>query len=77
MQALAHLTRVLTGAAVVLAAPLAAACAAMPLLNPHLFTSDAAVMAAMRTLAPIAAASILACTLDVACEGLLVRRAPL
>jgi hypothetical protein len=27
----------------------------------------------MRTLAPIAAGSILACTLDVACEGLLVR----
>ena len=67
------MTKVITVAAVCLTVPLACMCAAIPLGLPHLLTADPKVAACMRSLAPIAAASILACTLDVACEGLLVR----
>jgi Na+-driven multidrug efflux pump len=73
VQELAKVTRVITVAAVCLTIPLALMCAAVPLSLPHLLTADPQVAACMRLLAPIAAASILACTLDVACEGLLVR----
>lgn len=72
LQALAKVTRVITVAAVALTVPLAVMCASVPLALPHLLTSDPKVAACMRSLAPIAAASILACTIDVACEGLLV-----
>lgn len=70
---MAKVTRVITVAAVCLTVPLALMCAAVPLGLPHLLTSDPKVAACMRSLAPIAAGSILACTLDVACEGLMVR----
>lgn len=67
------MTKVITVAAVCLTVPLACMCAAIPLGLPHLLTADPKVAACMRSLAPIAAGSILACTIDVACEGLLVR----
>lgn len=66
------MVKVLTGAAACLALPLALTCCLVPLYLPHLFTSDAAVVAALRPLAPTAGAAILLCTLDVACEGVLV-----
>lgn len=66
------MVKVLTGAAACLALPLALACCLVPLHLPHLFTSDATVIAALRPLAPTAGAAILLCTLDVACEGVLV-----
>lgn len=72
MQELWHVTRVLTAAAAALALPLALACYLIPLFLPHVLTADAAVIAAMRPLAPTAGAAILLCTLDVACEGVLV-----
>jgi hypothetical protein len=73
MQELVKVARVITIAAACLTVPLALMCAAVPLVFPHLLTADPAVATCMRSLALIAAASILACTMDVACEGLLVR----
>jgi hypothetical protein len=58
--------------AAALAAPLAAVCSALPLLVPWALTADAAVAAAMRSIAPFAGGAILLCTIDVASEGLLV-----
>lgn len=66
------MAKVLTGAAAALAVPLALTCCLVPLHLPHLFTADAAVAAALAPLAPTAGAAILLCTLDVACEGILV-----
>eukprot|EP00892_Ulva_mutabilis_P012649 jgi/Ulvmu1/9757/UM055_0097.1 len=67
-----HVARVLIGAAAALAVPLALTCCLLPLFLPHLLTAEPAVIAAMRPLAPTAGLSILLCTLDVACEGVLV-----
>lgn len=72
MQELRHVAKVLTAAAAALAVPLALACCLVPLCLPHTLTTDSAVIAAMRPLAPTAGAGILLCTLDVACEGVLV-----
>lgn len=72
MQELNHVVRLLTVTAAVLAVPLALACCLVPLHLPYLLTSDAAVVAALRPLAPTAGAAILLCTMDTACEGVLV-----
>jgi Na+-driven multidrug efflux pump len=72
LQGRAHVASLILRGAVLLALPLGAFCVAVPLKFSSFITADSAVAASLAKLAPLASMSILLCTIDVACEGLLV-----
>ena len=73
VQAQKHVSGLLLTGALLLAAPLAAICLAVPGVQPSLLAgADVAVGHHVRAVAPLAAASIVLCTIDVAAEGILV-----
>ena len=63
------LTRCILGLALALGGAIAAACASFFFLGAGLFTSDAAIVANMRTIAPAAFASLVLCATAMAVDG--------
>ena len=72
MQGRAHVAALILRGAALLAVPLVIFCLLVPTQFSGIITADKKVAASLAALSPLAAASILCCTIDVACEGLLV-----
>ena len=72
VQGRAHVAQLILKGALLIALPLVLFCVAVPTKLSALITSDVHVSNSLVKLAPLAACSILLCTIDVACEGLLV-----